>query len=136
LEYHKEYNKQHYLENKQKYSERNKKNYEENKEKIKIRHRKHYNSNKKMYLAKDNKRRAAKLNATLDGYDTEIKEIYKNCPDGYHVDHIYPLINDNVCGLHVPWNLQYLPEDDNLKKSNSFDGTIENEGWIDETKKD
>jgi hypothetical protein len=47
----------------------------------------------------------------------------------HEVDHIIPLNHPDVCGLHVPWNLQVLPREKNRQKSNSFDGTLDNEGW-------
>lgn len=47
-----------------------------------------------------------------------IEEFYRNRPIGHHVDHIYPLNSDWVCGLHVIENMQYLLAADNLSKSN------------------
>ena len=42
-----------------------------------------------------------------------IKEIYRNCPKGYDVDHIIPI--SEGC-LHHEDNLQYLPASENRKK--------------------
>lgn len=67
------------------------------------------------------RRRAAKLQRTTAWSELEsIKEFYKNCPSGYHVDHIIPLQGKNVSGLHVLSNLQYLLASENFKKSNNF----------------
>jgi hypothetical protein len=67
------------------------------------------------------KRKAAKLKATPKFANlNKIKEIYKNCPKGYHVDHIVPLQGKVVCGLHVEWNLQYLTPSENSSKSNKL----------------
>lgn len=66
-------------------------------------------------------RRTTILHATPNWADLEeIKLFYKACPKGYHVDHIIPLKNKIVCGLHTEANLQYLPAQENLRKSNKF----------------
>lgn len=47
-------------------------------------------------------------------------ELTKATGERYVVDHIIPLINPEVCGLHVPWNLRVITQEENLKKSNKL----------------
>ena len=51
----------------------------------------------------------------------EIKNIYKTAVErGLVVDHIIPLNNPLVCGLHVQDNLRCIPKELNAMKSNKF----------------
>lgn len=68
------------------------------------------------------KRRGDRLCRTPAWADTvAIVEFYKACPEGHHVDHIVPLRGKYVSGLHVEYNLQYLPAVENLRKANRYE---------------
>jgi hypothetical protein len=56
----------------------------------------------------------------------EINRIYKECPKGFHVDHIYPLKSKYMCGLHVENNLQIISATENICKGNrSWPGQLD-----------
>lgn len=80
---------------------------------------------RRLYAARTAKRRAEKKRATPPWLTTEqidqIKKFYLICPKGHEVDHIVPINGKNVCGLHVPWNLQILTKEENCRKSNSHE---------------
>jgi hypothetical protein len=85
----------------------------------------YYLENKGKFKANSKLRKHLKLLATpmwarSGKIRKKIEEIYINCPEGFHVDHIVPIKNKMICGLHVPWNLQYLSAEENLRKSNKF----------------
>lgn len=81
--------------------------------------KRHYINNKADYLARNSARRAREKQALPAWTDLRaIRAFYNNRPEGFHVDHIYPLNSDWVCGLHVIENLQYLPAHENLAKGN------------------
>jgi len=88
-------------------------------------------NNPEKFIALNAKRRSARLNATPNWltkeHFEEIEELYLCARmfklytgEEYHVDHIVPLQGKNVCGLHVPWNLQVIPAKENLSKSNKI----------------
>lgn len=71
--------------------------------------------------SKSSVKRAKMLNRMPKWADVNsITLFYINCPHGHHVDHVIPLQGENVSGLHVIENLQYLLARDNLIKSNKF----------------
>jgi hypothetical protein len=149
------YNKEYYKANKEKVNEQKKQYNAKNKEKIreyraknndhiKKVSRERYAKNRGREILKTTKRKAIKMQAmpkwlTLE-HLTEIEVLYTeaielrwlNENQELHIDHIIPLSNPNVCGLHVPWNLQILSGSLNCKKSNKFDGTYDNKGWKDD----
>lgn len=50
----------------------------------------------------------------------QAQRLTKITGERYVVDHIVPLISDEVCGLHLPWNLRVITQEENLKKSNKL----------------
>ena len=117
----KELNRLYHLKNKDKINEYGKEYRLKNLDKVK-QYKRLYQLNKPhIQRALNAKRKACKLKATPKFADLiKIKEVYRNCPAGYVVDHIVPLQGKTVCGLHVEWNLQYLTANDNRTKSNNL----------------
>lgn len=87
------------------------------------------NAHKVTYYTR--KRQAAKAKASpnwlnksqlkeIENFYWLAKDLEKITGEKYHVDHIVPLQGKNVCGLHVPWNLQVLPSDINIIKGINY----------------
>lgn len=135
-----DYSKRHYQENREIYLERaklsaasNPEQTRQNKRAWKSRHsdqnkainKAHKLANPEYYAAKQRFRNAWLRTRRLPGFDKELEAFYGLCPPGFHVDHIVPLKGKTVCGLHVPWNLQYLPATENIKKGNRLMDDLE-----------
>lgn len=98
-------------------------------QKGRARSRQHYLDNKQYYLAKFYKRRLLEKQAMpkwlTRNHLQQIEEWYQAAKsvqwlsiEPLHIDHIVPINGENVCGLHVPWNLQVLTRTENIRKSN------------------
>lgn len=88
-------------------------------------------NNPEKHCANQAKRRSTKIKRTPNWLTKEhfqeinffydlAKELTKNTKIEHHVDHIIPLNGKTVSGLHVPWNLQVLTKEQNLRKGNSM----------------
>ena len=128
----KEYNKTYYPQNKARITARTIQWQKENKEKYAIKSRRHYENNKEKAFANSAKYRASRRNACPSWLDKTMKEqieqMYANARKisqdtgvAHEVDHIVPLVNSAVCGLHVPWNLQILTQFENRSKRNNLE---------------
>jgi len=99
-------------------------------------HREKYKTqNPELYKALNSVRKRRHKNATPKWITPEQKlamrnlylkaqELSKIARQRYVVDHIIPLISESVCGLHVPWNLRVITQEENLKKSNKLVDTM------------
>jgi hypothetical protein len=124
-----EYKREYYLKNKERARDARRRHQQRNREEYRKRNSAYDKLHRPERAAREAFRRAQKLNATPKWLTKEQKERMKQFyierdrlreVTGiiYHVDHIVPLIGNNVCGLHVPWNLQILPWYENLSKGN------------------
>ncbi len=100
---------------------------EKNREKIREKSKQHYLANPDYYQVKSRIRQECQIEATpkwltkeqkaaISMVYHEARRLSKLTGLKHVVDHIWPLNGKTSCGLHVPWNLQVLPEFDNLSK--------------------
>ena len=138
------YNREYYLKNKERILQKKKEQRKENSETLNERSRKwrlenpdkqreanknwvvkNYQKKLQTNNVRSKRTRRATPRWLSDEQVQQIKDFYWLAKDleavtgeTYHVDHIVPLKGENVSGLNVPWNLQVLPADINLKKGN------------------
>jgi hypothetical protein len=84
-----------------------------------------YEKNRAACLARGKANQRSRTQSTPAWVDQKaIRAFWKACPSDCHVDHIIPIkavdwLGHRVAsGLNVVWNLQYLPQPDNMKKRN------------------
>ena len=113
-----------YLNNIERFKKNSEKNYKQNIENYVQRARLWKSKNLDKHANNERRRRERIKIATpkwlSEKQILQIKLFYKKRPVGMTVDHIIPIRGKNVSGLHVPWNLQYLTIQDNIKKFNKI----------------
>ena len=116
-----------------------KKYYQENRDKhleaVKSRQKKNPEKANAINASRRARKKQAQPAWLTEEHINQIKAIYKHSKHmkkrtgiKHHVDHIVPLKGKNVCGLHVPWNLQVIPAKHNYEKNNHFDDWNLNDG--------
>ena len=100
---------------------------------IKAQYKRAWRERNQLYVRADTKARRRKHRQATPLWltrkqKTEIRQIYqialtmtKTTGERYVVDHIIPLRSEVVCGLHVPWNLRVITQEENLRKSNRIE---------------
>lgn len=127
-EYYTEYSKQYYTENCENIKQYSRERYKNNSRRILDDKKEYYKENQPAFIARNAKRRAAKLQATPQWVELEeIRTIYEASARltektgiQHNVDHIIPLQSPLVCGLHCLANLQVLTAVANGTKSNKM----------------
>lgn len=103
------------------------KQYQNNLETERQRNKEYREKNPHKGNARSAKRRASKLRATptwltkrqvdqISEFYSMAKELENVFPWKQEVDHIEPIQGKDICGLHVPWNLQIVPMVTNRSK--------------------
>lgn len=111
--------------------QKNQQYYIDNSKRLKLETKKHRQNHPEKVNADSALKRARKRERTPKWLTKEhkkrIEDIYKTALEmteatgvEHHVDHIVPLCGENVSGLHLPWNLQILTVEENMKKYNKF----------------
>jgi hypothetical protein len=96
---------------KRKYTKTWEEKYPEKKRALTNARRRRYKQATPKWLTKEQK-------AEIRQFYTEAQRLIKETGRRFEVDHIEPIQGEDVCGLNVPWNLQILLKEENLKKSN------------------
>lgn len=125
IQYYLEYGRRYYTNNVEYFKKHTADWYVKNIDKI----RQYWKDNAGRYNANSAKRRCAIKQAIPKWADLEaIEDVYEesirlSAETGklYNVDHIVPLQNEKVCGLHCEDNLQIITEKENKEKSNNFE---------------
>lgn len=88
---------------------------------------------KREYMKKNHHRFKRKLNlitpkcllaedhAAIDAMYEKARQLTAETGEAHEVDHMVPIKGANVCGLHVPWNLQVITRFVNRSKHNRYD---------------